>query len=177
MYSAGHSSPRPRMQQGWCHLGKRRTRGARRQSGSSGSAESAIRRGRRRRRRGLRFFLFSYSLLACDLSRSWRDYVQSVSRPLSMRWRHVASSPLPSAPASVQSFWGIARTYVYNRHGISFACFPNRAVEPRHDAKTGKNPLHQKSMNFAPIATTPHHQKGNGIRRIVISRYLFNSTD
>jgi len=44
-----------------------------------------------------RGFFFVCSLLACDLSRSWQDYVQSVSCPLSTQWRHVASSPLPSA--------------------------------------------------------------------------------
>jgi len=31
--------------------------------------------------------------------RSWRDYVQSVPCPLSVQWRHVASTPLPSAQA------------------------------------------------------------------------------
>jgi hypothetical protein len=40
---------------------------------------------------------FVYSLLACDLSRSWRGYVQSVSCPPSVQWRLVASAPLPSA--------------------------------------------------------------------------------
>jgi len=45
---------------------------------------------------GPRVFFFVYSLLACDLWRSWRDYVQSSSYPLSAHWRHVASTPLLS---------------------------------------------------------------------------------
>ena len=45
------------------------------------------------------FFFFVYSLLACDLGRSWRDYVLSVSCPPSAQWRHIASTPLPSAQA------------------------------------------------------------------------------
>jgi len=45
---------------------------------------------------------FFYSLLACDLSISWRDYVLSVSCPLSARWRHVASSPLPCLGLSLE---------------------------------------------------------------------------
>jgi len=45
-------------------------------------------------------FFFVYSLLACDLCiRSWLDYVQSVSCPVSAQWRLVASAPLPSAQA------------------------------------------------------------------------------
>jgi len=44
------------------------------------------------------FFFFVYSLLACDLSRSWRGYVQSVSCPLSARWRLVASTPFALRP-------------------------------------------------------------------------------
>ena len=43
-------------------------------------------------------FFFVYSLLACDLSRSWRGYVQSVSCPLSARWRLVASTPFALRP-------------------------------------------------------------------------------
>jgi len=37
-------------------------------------------------------FFFVYSLLACDLCRSWRGYVQSVFCPLSVQWRLVAST-------------------------------------------------------------------------------------
>ena len=48
------------------------------------------------------FFFFIYSLLACDLWRSWRGYVQSGSCLLSAQWRHVASTPLPSAQACPQ---------------------------------------------------------------------------
>jgi len=51
------------------------------------------------------FFLFRYSLLACDLWRSWRGYIQSVSCPLSAQWRLVASTPLPSAQGSEVSEW------------------------------------------------------------------------
>jgi len=44
------------------------------------------------------FFLYFYSLLACDLMRSWRDYVQSASCPLSAQWRLVASTPFALHP-------------------------------------------------------------------------------
>ena len=43
---------------------------------------------------------YYYSLLAYDLQRSWRDYVQSSSCPLSMQWQHIASTPLPSTQTS-----------------------------------------------------------------------------
>jgi len=48
---------------------------------------------------------FVYSLLACDLSRSWWDYVRSVSCPLTARWRPVASSPLPSVQSCFKKMW------------------------------------------------------------------------
>jgi len=51
------------------------------------------------------FCLFVYSLLACDLWRSWRDYVQSSSCPLSAQWRHVASTSLPAAQACPENMW------------------------------------------------------------------------
>jgi len=45
-------------------------------------------------------FFFVYSLVTrMRPIRSWRDYVQSVSCPLSAQRRHVASAPLPSAQA------------------------------------------------------------------------------
>jgi len=44
------------------------------------------------------FFFFVYSLLACDLWRSWRNYVQPSSCPLSAQWRHVASTPFALRP-------------------------------------------------------------------------------
>ena len=43
-------------------------------------------------------FFFVYSLLACDLWRSWREYVQSASCPLSAQWRLVASTPFALRP-------------------------------------------------------------------------------
>jgi len=46
----------------------------------------------------LRLFFFVYSLLACDLWRSWREYVRSVSCPLSAQWRLVASTPFALRP-------------------------------------------------------------------------------
>ena len=46
-----------------------------------------------------RLFFLDYSLHACDLWRSWRDYVQPVSCRLSAQWRLIASTPLPSAQA------------------------------------------------------------------------------
>ena len=46
-----------------------------------------------------RGLFFVCSLLACDLSRSWRDYDQSFSCPLSAQCRPDASAPLPSAQA------------------------------------------------------------------------------
>ena len=48
------------------------------------------------------FFFFVYSLLACDLWRSWREYVQSVSCPQSAQWRHVASTPFALRPGLSQ---------------------------------------------------------------------------
>jgi len=47
------------------------------------------------RARGTLFF----SITRMRPIRSWRDYVQSISCLLSAQWRHVASSPLPSAQA------------------------------------------------------------------------------
>jgi len=44
------------------------------------------------------FFFFVYSLLACDLWRSWRNYVQPSFCPLSAQWRHVASTPFALRP-------------------------------------------------------------------------------
>ena len=47
-------------------------------------------------------FLFIYSLLACDLWRSWREYVQSVSCPQSAQWRLAASTPFALRPGLSQ---------------------------------------------------------------------------
>jgi len=44
-------------------------------------------------------FFLVYLLLVCDLWRSWRDYVQFGSYPLSVQWQHTASTPLPSVQA------------------------------------------------------------------------------
>ena len=45
------------------------------------------------------FFFFVYSLLACDLGRSWRGYVQSGSRPQSALVGSLQVPLLPSAQA------------------------------------------------------------------------------
>ena len=45
---------------------------------------------------------FVYSLLACDLWRSWRGYVQSVSCPQSAQWRLIASTPFALRPGLSQ---------------------------------------------------------------------------
>jgi len=57
-------------------------------------------------------FFFVYSLLACDLMRSWRGYVQSVSCPLSAQWRLVASTPFALRP-------GLSREYVVRTKEIT----------------------------------------------------------
>jgi len=57
----------------------------------------------------VRFFLFNH-LLACDLTRSWRDYVQSVSCPLSARWRPVRQRKLTQGARRRNGSSGNARS-------------------------------------------------------------------
>jgi len=57
-------------------------------------------------------FFFVYSLLACDISRSWQQYAQSVSCPLSARWRLVANTPFALRP-------GLSHEDVMRTNGIT----------------------------------------------------------
>ena len=67
-------------------------------------------------------FFYYYSLLACDLSRSWRGYIQSVSCPLSAQWRLVASTPFALRPGLSRRCWvpGLRNNHCFSQrlHGV-----------------------------------------------------------
>jgi len=62
-------------------------------------------------------FFFVYSLLACDLWRSWRDYLQSISCPLSAHWRVGGRPRRQASDARPVTVPAVGRAEAVRRYG------------------------------------------------------------
>jgi len=116
-------------------------------------------------------FSFVYSLLACDLWRSWRDYVQSSSCPVSAQWRHVASTPLPSAQACPKETWSAPRK-VQRKRTNEKDKFTGLALSGgRHEVRLGKKQwwslpvrlLSARSLLLHPLPHLKHEHHAHSV--------------